>query len=171
MPNGQGFDPGVPDIRAEMEVVDLDIADLERYWPEPTAEKARPWVLKHFRSGRIPRARFVMDFDGSTFGVPGSRPGPFEITLNFDDTTVAYFGDLEPLRNTAGFVSINQDRLEVTAKGGMVGELEVGDISVTMEEILLKGPATTVNFTAYGAVEEVFRIVDQDPLNVIAGRV
>lgn len=165
--DGEGFDSGAPNIQGTLEIADLDIAELGRYWPQPVAKKARPWVLEHFLSGRVPQARIDMDFDGSTFGIPGTKPGPFEVALEFQNAVVSYFGELDPVQEAAGLVRITPELLSVKAPEGKLGDLVVRDVDVNMEDILNPGPLTTVSFVASGDIPEVFRIIDQDPLNLV----
>lgn len=119
------------DVDAALE--DVDLAELDRYWPPAVGSGARPWIMENVTGGRVQRVTAKTqvlvpqgDFDAADLA---SLSG----TLTYSGLEVHYLRPLPPIVDIAGTAEFDADRLQFAIDSGSLLSLALGESRVEID--------------------------------------
>jgi hypothetical protein len=158
------------DVSMTARVPEITADALLELWPPAALEKTRDWVAKNVLDGVLQNVQFGLRSE------PDSRPDVL-LSFDFEDLITTYMKTLPPLEAASGHAELRGNRFVVTADSGRVyvpgGEgLDIAGTSFIYPDTTQKGGPAEVRLHAKGALGDVLRLIDEEPLNLLgkAGR-
>ncbi|MGB8817459.1 MAG: AsmA-like C-terminal domain-containing protein [Rhizobiaceae bacterium] len=179
---GQGsmrFLTGSPEMVFGIRIPSMRVTDAKQFWPGMIAFGARKWVLEHVYGGTLFDSRIDVTFKSGYFNpLPEGTVRP---ALTVDDLTADFnirgarfdvIGDLPPVRDADGSVSVRGDDTVVTISQG-AAYLENGDTATVSSGTLsipyTPGRPTVANLEidVAGSVRTIADLANREPLNAL----
>lgn len=176
---GQGsmtFGNGTPETIFLLRIPEMPVAHAKQLWPIDVADGARLWVLTNLYGGKLTNSRIDIAFPGGRFNGPG-RPPPLtedEIKADFfiSDTRFDVVGDLPPVRDAAGAVSVRGAHTTVTLEKGTAYTPSNRRADVSKGTLIIPwGPQRPVladlDITVKGDAAAIAEIISYKPIDAL----
>jgi uncharacterized protein YhdP len=160
-----------PDVNVQVEFSDGNGAHASRYYPiNLLKEKMIAWLDSSIVAGRVVRGSLV--YQGNVADFPFREGnGRFEVQLEVRDGVFNYLPGWTLITDAEVYVQFKGSRMRITHHRGRLGELDLGEITVTAEDLRKNGnPIIKVAATASGPVAEALRILRESPVTERGGR-
>lgn len=135
------------------------------FWPVPIKPGSRRWFANNVLEGRL------LDLTAGIRINPG-RPRDLAFGGEFAEASVRYFGDLPPIRDGAGVVSMGNHQFSVSLEEGNVLAAEGGPLSLdgsTFDaiDLRLKPSPAILDLQLDGSLTATLSVVNQPPLRFL----
>jgi len=156
---------GKPDVRMFLDVSNMSIRDVLKYWPSRVAPNARNWVDLHLPMAHVEDARFQLAVDADDWGKKPLPDGAIRIDVEFTDATAHYKRPLPPIIGTSGTAVILSDQVDIQVVGG-----QAGDVPITSARLLIENSGRGETALAHADVRAqsdagaLMRFIDNAPL-------
>ncbi|YBV97572.1 RNA-binding protein [Phyllobacteriaceae bacterium JZ32] len=176
---GQGrmtFGNGTPETIFLLRIPEMPVAHAKQLWPIDVADGARLWVLTNLYGGKLTNSRIDIAFPGGRFNGPG-KPAPLtadEIKADFfiTDTRFDVVGDLPPVRDATGAVSVRGSHTTVTLEKGTAYTPSNRQADVSKGTLIIPwGPQRPVladlDITVKGDAAAIAEIISYRPIDAL----
>lgn len=141
----------------------MTIDQLVRFWPHVAAGKARAWVEKNMRAGRIDRFVAHMRFAG----------GKPRVNLDFTYSGLesSYLKEMTPIVAASGRGSLTLERFDMTMESGEVHAVEGAPVRLdgsrlTIPDLEAKPTMAEITLRGRGPTASVLTLINQEPLRL-----
>ena len=118
-----GFGNGSPEMIFMLRIPEMPVADAKHLWPIDVADGAREWVLKNLFGGTLKDSRIDISLAGGRFNGPGLPPPltgeEIKADFNVTDTRFDVIGELPPVRDVAGSISVRGAHTTIKLANGV----------------------------------------------------
>ncbi|MEM7461063.1 MAG: DUF3971 domain-containing protein [Pseudomonadota bacterium] len=170
-----GLAKPTPSLKANFRSAGIDGAAIKQLWPFFIGSPARAWIHKHVVGGRVTDIELVADVPEGVIGRfregTKMKADEFVLTANFQGAQTDTFGELPPVKNGEGTISLEGMKLDVNFESGHA-EVPNGDpVELVRGNFIIKdigerpNPAE-VAATLAGDSKSVSILSDFHPLNV-----
>ncbi|TAH33895.1 MAG: DUF3971 domain-containing protein [Alphaproteobacteria bacterium] len=157
-------------MHIKSEIHNLDIKDLDMYWPQIVAKDARDWVVPNVQQGQVSIAK--AEFKGHA-----PKDNPAQLTtdevkgeIHFADATVDYFHPLPVATGVDGVATFDADNFWVKTTSGAVQKINLGAGDVTIRGLSQHDQDIDIKIAASGDLTTAIQIVDHEPLKLPSKR-
>lgn len=170
-----GFHGATPSFAAALKSQGLDVAAVKQLWPFFIAPPARKWVREHVVGGRVAEIALDAAVPSGIFGKirQGAKldPDEFDLRASFSGVRMDTFGELPPIRDGAGKLSIVGMSVDVNVSSGVVyvADAEPAEIvegSFVIPDFGVRPNPTQVRVSMEGATRSLGAISNSKPLIV-----
>ncbi|RCS24128.1 RNA-binding protein [Phyllobacterium salinisoli] len=176
---GQGsmtFGNGSPEMIFLLRIPEMPVAHAKQLWPIDVADGARLWVLTHLYGGRLTNSQIDIALPAGRFNGP-EKPAPLEpdeIKADFhvSDTRFDVVGDLPPVRDATGAVSVRGAHTTVTLEKGTAYTSSNRQADVSKGTLVIPwGPQRPVladlDITVKGDAAAIAEIINYKPIDAL----
>lgn len=176
---GQGsmaFGAGSPEMIFMLRIPKMPVAEAKHLWPVDVADGAREWVLKNLFGGTLFDSRIDVALPAGRFNGPG-LPAPLtgeEIKADFNvsDTRFDVVGELPPVRDADGSISVRGAHTTILLKKGSAYTTQNRQVNVSDGTLIIPwGPQrpviADVNLRVTGDAAAVAEIIDKKPIDAL----
>ncbi|KXF77294.1 RNA-binding protein [Paramesorhizobium deserti] len=176
---GQGsmtFGNGTPETIFLLRIPEMPVAHAKQLWPIDVADGARLWVLTNLYGGKLANSQIDIAFPAGRFNGPG-RPPPLtadEIKADFQisDTRFDVVGDLPPVRDATGAVTVRGAHTTVTLEEGTAYTPSNRRADVSKGTLIIPwGPQRPVladlDITVKGDAAAIAEIISYKPIDAL----
>ncbi len=100
----------------------MSVSHAKQLWPVHVASSARSWVFDHVYGGTLTDSTLDIDFPEGQFGAEPPRPlltdSQFKASFNVEGARFDVMGDLPPVRDAEGSVSLRGANTLISLKSG-----------------------------------------------------
>lgn len=153
-------------VEASLGPVALD--RVPRHWPLGVAPGGLAWVSANVGGGQVESLTLAAQFDEA-------RPerDTLDLEFRFADAAVSFVPGMPPITAASGTGKVTLDRLDLKLSGGKVVAAGEGPLLLKGSEFAIADfspaiPSGQVKLRARGGVRSVLRLLDTEPLGVIA---
>lgn len=152
------------DLDAHIDQMDLD--NVQRYWPPKLAPKPRLWVTENLYEGEMKDLDFALRLR------PGEKPDIY-VDFDFDKARLRFAKTLPLLQDGQGQASLIDRRFTVTAHKGVViadagGAVDASGTSFIIPDTSIKKDTPGIaRIQARGAVTAALSLLDRAPLQLL----
>ncbi|MGO4448910.1 DUF3971 domain-containing protein [Phyllobacterium sp. TAF24] len=178
---GQGsatFGKGSPAMTLALRVPKMPSAQVKQLWPIWIATGARRWVLDNIVGGEVKDSRIDVIFAAGRFDGPGKPPpltaDEVQVDFNVKDTRFDIVGDLPPIRDADGAISVRGAYTTIKLLKGSAftpGNREARIVDGTL--IIPWGPQRPVlselDLNIAGDASAIAEIAGFKPINAVKG--
>jgi hypothetical protein len=178
---GQGsviFGKGSPAMTLALRVPKMPSAQVKQIWPIWIATGARRWVLDNLVGGEVKGSRIDVIFAAGRFDGPGKPPpltaDEVQVDFNVQDTRFDIVGDLPPIRDADGAISVRGAYTTIKLLKGSAftpGNREARIVDGTL--IIPWGPQRPVlselDLNIEGDASAIAEIAGFKPINAVKG--
>ncbi|WP_246711896.1 DUF3971 domain-containing protein [Phyllobacterium myrsinacearum] len=178
---GQGsatFGKGSPAMTLALRVPKMPSAQVKQLWPIWIATGARRWVLDNLVGGEVKDSRIDVIFAAGRFDGPGKPPpltaDEVQVDFNVKDTRFDIVGDLPPIRDADGAISVRGAYTTIKLLKGSAftpGNREARIVDGTL--IIPWGPQRPVlsdlDLNIEGDASAIAEIAGFKPINAVKG--
>lgn len=171
-----GFGSGSPEMIFMLRIPQMPVADAKHLWPIDVADGAREWVLKNLFGGTLKDSRIDISLAGGRFNGPGLPP-PLtgeEIKADFNvvDTRFDVIGDLPPVRDVAGSISVRGAHTTIKLAKGVSYTPDNRKATVSEGTLVIPwGPQrpviATLDLLVSGEAAAIAEIAGKKPIDVL----
>ncbi|WP_420962403.1 DUF3971 domain-containing protein [Brucella sp. IR073] len=176
---GQGrmtFGEGTPEMIFLLRIPEMPVAAAKQLWPIDVADGARRWVLDNLYGGTLMNSQIDIAFPAGRFNGPG-KPAPLtseEIKADFSvsDTRFDVVGDLPPVRDASGAVTVRGSHTTITLEKGTAYTPSNRQVDVSKGTLVIPwGPQRPVladlDLTVSGDAAAVAEITGYKPIDAL----
>jgi hypothetical protein len=170
-----GFHGRTPSLWASVASDGLDVAAVKQFWPFFLGPPARQWVQRNASGGRVSAITVEADIPPNVVGRfrQGAKMQQDEFTLraNFAGARINTFGEVPPILDASGRISMDGMRLSVVADEARaeIESLEpvtIADATFTISDIGIRPNPAEIHLPLAGSVPALATIADRPPLRV-----
>ncbi len=155
---------GPIDIAGTLEIGDVPVPEIGRYWPLNAAASAREWVTENIVAGTLDRLDAALDLrlPAGAGEEPVIRKA--EVAIAANAMTIHYFRPMPPIVGIDGKARLDENDLAVVFTGG--GAAGVAVEGGTLAIAGLDGDAQyfTIEADLAGSMADVVRLLDSEPM-------
>lgn len=161
-----GAPPGALVLGAKLQLTEVPVDALGRYWPEQLSPHSRDWITGHVHEGVVTEAtaQMVAHVDLAADAARPVRVDSIAGTLAYRGLAIQYFPPLTPLRGVDGTGTFDRTRLELTPSAGAVMDVKLAGGSATLFKLDTDDETATIDLGLKGPVKEVLQVLDEKPL-------
>ncbi len=159
-----------PAIAADLRIDGaLDPQTLLKFWPKRLVLNVRSFIETRMPRGRLSNVALAMNLEAGAIGADGIIPDEaLTLTFRADEAEVIYAPGMTPLVGVAGSGALKGNSFRFDAERGAVAKVRVSSGQVEIPVLAPKGQPTYFRFKIAGDAGEVLRILNQEPLKVLA---
>lgn len=148
----------------------LNLKDLDMYWPQTVAKDARDWVVPNVQEGHVSVAK--AEFKGHAMKDDPAKLVVDEVKgeIRFSGATVDYFNPLPKAMGVDGVATFDADNFWVKTNGGTVQKINLGVGDVTIRGLSQVDQDIDIKMAASGDLTTAVKIVDHEPLKLPSKR-
>jgi len=170
------FTGETPSLKGEMVTEGISVLALKQYWPFFMAEGARKWIHEHIIDGHVTSGKIVADIPpGIIFRLrQGAKLSPehFKAVMNLQDFAFTSFGEMPPIRDGEGVLTLEGMRISAEITQGKVTDtvkvpVEVESGSFVMEDFEAENRVGKASIRLSGDAKSIARISNREPLRVM----
>jgi len=170
--NGSGLLSGTrdrPGISLRADIVNLPFSDVKSYWPGQFGKGAYDWINENIDAGIVPSGELNVHITPEMWPAEDNQADlPAEaLTFRFDVENIKahYLRPMPVLNKISGHALLNLHSFHLATTGGKIETLDIRKADLLFSDIHVKGGgAATITLELEGAVEEVLRVIDHEPL-------
>ncbi|MFD1197332.1 DUF3971 domain-containing protein [Brucella gallinifaecis] len=171
-----GFGNGSPEMIFMLRIPEMAVADAKHLWPIDVADGAREWVLKNLFGGTLKDSHIDISLAGGRFNGPGLPPPltseEVKADFNVSDTRFDVIGDLPPVRDVAGNISVRGAHTTIKLAKGIAYTPDNRQASVSEGTLVIPwGPQRPViaelDLLVTGAAPAIAEIAGKKPINIL----
>lgn len=165
-----------PAITLYAETERLPTTAVKQLWPYWMGKRARQWVLENLYGGTVSKGRIQLFAPAGHFP-PGEEAPPFkasEFQIDFDieRARMNVAGDIPPLRDANGHLSLRGTRVEVavSSAGGYMPTgrvVKVSDATLTIPDTEEKPLMADLSLSVSGEADAVAELITYHPIDVL----
>lgn len=148
----------------------LDMANLEKYWPLTVALNAREWVVPNIREGHVPAASAEFSGVSGKSDLSDLKIEKLAGSIDFNNITVDYFNPLPKAKGINGRATFDADNFNIEGQGGDVEGIKIGATQVVIHGLTAVDQDIDIKTQASGPLTKALEIVDSDPLHLPSKR-
>lgn len=154
-------------LDAKVEIAGLATDELKRLWPPFASPNARSWIAENIAGGRVPAAKAEFSLRGPDADWANVAVEKLHFEFSVDGADVTFIGGLPPVRGVAAAATMDAKRLEMRTRGGAIGNLRVGNGSVTLTGLDQALQYAAIDVPVQGPASEALQLVDRPPLGFL----
>ena len=171
-----GLGGETPSIKAKASTDGISVTALKQFWPFFVAGGARKWIHDHIIGGRVSSGTVVADVPpGIVFRLRQGeklQPENYKTVLNLEDFEFRPFGEMPPISNAKGVVTLEGMKISAEMTEGEVTEFEGKPVKILsgsfmMEDFAAKERWGETKLELDGDIETIAKISDRKPLRVM----
>ena len=164
----RGEGPGTVDLSAVLNRADG--RSVARYLPHPglMGEVARNFLASAIVAGDASDVRVRLRGDLRQFPFADPATGQFQVSARIEKGILEYQPGWPRIRDIAGELNIERDRLEVVARGASILGAKLANVRVTIPRVYREAHVL-VSGQAEGPTAEFLKFVESSPLRETAG--
>ncbi|MEM7214190.1 MAG: DUF3971 domain-containing protein [Pseudomonadota bacterium] len=171
-----GFDGETPSIKARATTEGISVAALKQFWPFFVAQGARKWIHDHIIDGWVSSGSVVVDVPpGIVFKLRQGaklKPEHFKTVLNLEKLKFRPFGELPPISEAEGLVTLEGMKISADMTRGEVTNAVAEPVTIQsgsfeLEDFAAKERWAEVNMEIDGGVRDIAVISDKKPLRAM----
>ncbi|MFW6027655.1 MAG: DUF3971 domain-containing protein, partial [bacterium] len=143
---------GAPALFMEGGFTNLHVGQLLALWPENAGAGARIWVAENIHEGKLARAEFALDAPPGILGRSHLPNEALRMVFQVEDLVATYIDGLPPVTGVDGRGLLEGDRFLMEELEGTVGDVEVTEGRVFIDELHVTGTGGTVDAVLQGPV-------------------
>ncbi|TDH39061.1 hypothetical protein E2A64_08250 [Pseudohoeflea suaedae] len=154
----------------------LPTTAVKQLWPYWMGKRARQWVLENLYGGTVSNGRIQLSAPAGHFP-PGKRAPPFtenqfQIEFDIERARMNVAGDIPPLRDANGHLSLRGTKVEVSVSsaGGYFPTgrvVKVSDGTLTIPDTEEKPLMADLSLSVSGAADAVAELITYHPIDVL----
>ncbi len=154
----------------------LPTTAVKQLWPYWMGKRARQWVLENLYGGAVSNGRIQLSAPAGHYP-PGRDAGPFtedqfQIDFDIERARMNVAGDIPPLRDTNGHLSLRGASVEVavTSASGYFPTgrvVQIGDGKLTIPDTELKPLMADLELSVSGKADAVAELITYHPIDVL----
>ncbi|PHV12391.1 YhdP family protein [Chitinimonas sp. BJB300] len=160
---------GLGVLRLDAKVAHVRANAVADYLPTVLGEDTLAWLKSSLVAGEARNAQFTLHGPLAQFPFADGHSGIWKMETEADGVKLAYASGWPSVDNLDGKVSIVGNRLEVAAKGKILGT-EARSVKALIPD-LAQSTAVVIDGAVNGPTAEFFRFIAQSPLDQILGGV
>lgn len=145
-------------------IENLSVADLKRLWPAEAGSSAREWVRGNLLGGRIPEARFAIDFPPGAMAGEGLPEDAVSLDFSFQDVTAVFYQPLPPLTEARGTAHLSVQSLTLSVAEAKLAGLVVSEGSVRITGLDQEDQFGEMGLVITGPTSALMTVLDREPL-------
>ncbi len=153
-------------IEGRVDIANLDLTQLGRFWPLGLADNARAWVTERIVGGRVDKARVRLDIRPGELAEAPSRPGMAVLEFEAHKVTTDLWRGLPPLEAARGTGRIDAGGLVATLESGRIGEIALSEGEMKIELGRRKDHVAELSFRAEGEARSVLALLAPPPIGL-----
>ncbi|MBB3235013.1 DUF3971 domain-containing protein [Phyllobacterium endophyticum] len=168
------FGGGSPAMNLALQIPQMPVADVKQLWPIWVATGARRWLIDKMHDGDSKDSTIKVAFPAGRFDGPGKPPpltaDEVQVDFNVSKSRFDIVGDLPPVRDAEGKVSVRGAFTQITLEDGLSvtpGNREVRIIDGTV--VIPWGPqrpvVSTLDLNVAGEAPAVAEFIGFKPIN------
>ena len=157
-----------PEIDLNIGIDNLQVSELQTYWPESVKEGARKWIVSNLRNGALTQSNFQVKLAGPSLGELDLANLSGTSTLTGIDVT--YMKGLPEVEGTGGILELGTKEITISLNEGHVPDsitgrgVQVRSGAVKLHRLGEKPEFARVTLDLTGDLGEVLRLIDHQPL-------
>jgi hypothetical protein len=165
--DGEGFISNFrdqPDVTFTAEVANMDLMDLQTYWPKDVVVGARTWIVRNLTGGRMTDGTLNFDVRPEMWALDELPAESFYFDFNIVDSSAHYIKPMPQVTDVVGKASLNFQRFLLSIESAVVEDVAVKDAELTFANIAHKGEALAhFEIPVSGKVEDMLHLMDYQP--------
>ncbi|MEM7067688.1 MAG: AsmA-like C-terminal region-containing protein [Pseudomonadota bacterium] len=171
-----GLGGETPSIKASASTDGISVVTLKQFWPFFVASGARHWLHNHIIDGWVTSGTVTADVPpGVIFKLYSGeklKPEHYKTVLNVKDLKFRPFGELPPIRDAKGTVTLEGMQIRADMTGGLISlsgdkPVEINTGSFVMEDFSAKDRWGETKLELEGDIQAIAAISDRKPLRVM----
>ncbi|MBL8573980.1 MAG: hypothetical protein JNM13_09920 [Hyphomicrobiaceae bacterium] len=164
----------VPSLTMDLQFGAIPTTEIKQVWPSWVAPPARTWFLTHAEKGRaLEGGRIKLDLpkvdDPSTWG-----RDPINLAIRFEGLEIASFGDVPPVGDARGLITIRDRKLLFAVERGSLvthsnRRANVSKLDFTLDDVAKPVPYSQTRMQIGGDIAALAEIADADPIFALKG--
>ena len=158
-----------PEISIELGINEVTLEALKAYWPEDIKPNTLVWIKKNLMNGSVSNVEFKIDIRGDSIST--LDVAEFSGSGLLEDIDVTYIGQMPPVENTFGTLSLGLGEVLIEIESGQVNQLSTGgQLEVRSGRVRLHGldnasDQADIGVRVDGSLKDIIALIDADPLN------
>ncbi len=142
---------------------DFPVDDLERYWPNSLARKARNWVTTRVRGGVVTRGDVRLAVSPELRVERGLKDEAVDLTFEFNNVSTRYLNSMPKLVEARGSARMSGGEVALVVDSARIGEIAVSEGTVRIEGLNQQHKTAHIGFVGRGEVSDVLSVMDREP--------
>ncbi|MGH6953133.1 MAG: DUF3971 domain-containing protein, partial [Alphaproteobacteria bacterium] len=161
--DGLGTDEGR--FRLDVDIREMPVEDLRRYWPADMARNSRTWVTTNLSKGVVRHMGAALD--GRLGGTDGPAVESFSAAMIFDGMSVRYVQKLPSVTDVHGTATFGDERIDFSIRGGSLRGLRVTEGTVAFTGLDGEDHMADIEVRIQGPLTDVLEVIDHKPLGYV----
>ncbi|MGI9352414.1 MAG: DUF3971 domain-containing protein [Rhizobiaceae bacterium] len=171
-----GLKGETPSIKASASTDGISVTALKQFWPFFVAGGARKWIHDHIIDGHVSSGTVTADVpSGVIFRLrQGAKLAPenYKTVLNVEDFKFRPFGEMPPISNAKGVVTLEGMQISADMTEGEVTEFEGDPVKILSGSFVMKDFAAKerwgeTKLELDGDIKTIAKISDRKPLRIM----
>ncbi|MEQ8733551.1 MAG: AsmA-like C-terminal domain-containing protein [Rhodospirillaceae bacterium] len=163
-----GWVEDAPKISANLQINEVTLKDIQRYWPQDIKPNTRSWIATNLNGGTVSAANFDIEAGGTSLETVAVK----ELfgTADIKDVDVTYLRQMPAVRKVSGAMTLTTSEVTIDIASGYVNEtitgenLEVNDGRVRLHGLDSEAHAADIDIRVSGQISDAVSLIDNPPL-------
>ena len=142
----------------------LKVDSLATYWPESAAPNARKWIMQRVKGGVVPEASFKLNLRPEDMAAAEPPADLIQLEFRYEGVSARFWDPLPPAVAARGAATLTAHDFKLTVKSARVGELDLSEGAVHIDNLAGRDQSAEVSFLARGPASGAFAILDAERL-------
>ncbi len=161
---------GQHQIQIQAQINNVDLKDLDMYWPQSMAKDARDWVVPNIKSGHVGVAKAELKARAPENDIAALTVDSVAGEIQFDNVTVDYFNPLPVATGLVGVANFDADQFRIKSNGGKANGISIGESNVVIKGLSQEDQDIDIAVKVSGNLTQVLEIIDYEPLRLPSRR-
>ncbi len=129
-----------PEILFNASLANMNVNDLDKYWPVGLAKKTRRWIVSNISGGKVTNANASFKFTPEVFekGLKFAPEGSIIASINVEGAQVKYVANYPIITDTKARINLTGRSMEALVKSAKIGKSNIKNGVVTIPNFFEK---------------------------------
>ncbi len=152
-------------IKGRLELENMAVDDISKYWPEKFAYDAREWVVTSLSKGKIAKVELDLDLKPGELVAEKLADDSLSAKLYVKDTVMNYHPELPEMKDISGVVSFTGNTMTIEVEKAKVEKSVVENGKAYVPELVALEQVITVSGDVIGDAKDLKKYLALDAAN------
>ncbi len=145
-------------------LANLQVNDLDRFWPYSMAQEGFDWVTTRIRDGVVPNGEFAINLPAGALENGEIPEGAVRLSFDMKGISANYYPPLPKVTDISGYAVLTEKDIGITNMTGRLGSLDVTSDQVLIYDFDKYDQLADIKINVKGSSKEIYTFLDLEPL-------
>ncbi len=151
-------------LKVSGNLANLQVNDLDRFWPYSMAEEGFDWVTTRIRDGKVSKGEFTINLPAGALDTGELPEGAVRLSFDMEGVSANYYPPLPKVTDITGSAVLTEKDIGITNMTGKLGNLAVTSDRVLIYDFDKYDQLADIRINVKGSSKEIYSFLDLEPL-------